>query len=497
MTFGLRLLATIAISLLVAALRQRSRIRTNWPRSPLWLPVIGLTIWALTAMPGLTWLVSNQVMLSTAGNLALLYGVLSLGGWLVLDIPGAEGWWRTPPKILNDLCVIIVGVVLTLLVLQQAGVSLSGLITTSAFLTAVVGFAAQEPLKDIFGGLGLQFDQPFKEGDWIQIGNDCGQVIALTLMNTYIRSGMDGCILIIPNDTVAQATVRRVRLGTPYGNCFEVGLDYGFPPSQALSLLLGVVTRHASVLTKPAPKAWVAKFEDSSICYGIQVWHRDISDVERLKIRGELLEQIWYALERTGQSIPFPVRLRNPKPQALAAGDPMCADAQRKVQWLASNALFKDLSQEQLDALAPSTRCVRFARGESVMVQGESGYCLYQVITGKVEVSQTNEKGAEHIVSTLGQHQIFGEMALCTNQPRNSTVRALTESVLLEVERRDLQPLIDQDQALVERLARLVHLRQKEAGAIKQKQGQSDLITENLLIRSMHKLYNIFQGDKI
>ena len=333
MTFGLRLITTILITLLLAVSHQRNLISSRWPKPPVRLPVLALLIWVGTALPFLEKIISKQASLTTIGQLALLYATLSLGGWLLLEIPGALGWWHPPAKILRQLSGLILAAILTLIILQQAGVNLAGLITTSALLTGVVAFAAQEPLKDIFGGLSLQLDQPFKEGDWIQIGEDCGQVIMLTLMNTYLRTGMDGCTLIIPNDTVAQATIRRVHLGSPYGNCFEVGLDYGFPPSQALSLLLGVVNRHASVLTKPAPKAWVASFEDSYICYGIQVWHRDISDVKRLSIRGELMEQIWYALERIGQSIPFRVRLGSPKPQTLAADDPMCADSQRIGQW--------------------------------------------------------------------------------------------------------------------------------------------------------------------
>lgn len=495
MTFGLRLITTILITLLLAVSHQRNLISSRWPKPPVRLPVLALLIWVGTALPFLEKIISKQTSLTTIGQLTLLYATISLGGWLLLEIPGALDWWHPPAKILRQLSGLILAAILTLIILQQAGVNLAGLITTSALLTGVVAFAAQEPLKDIFGGLSLQLDQPFKEGDWIQIGEDCGQVIMLTLMNTYLLSGMDGCTLIIPNDTVAQATIRRVHLGTPYGNCFEVGLDYGFPPSQALSLLLGVVNSHASVLTKPAPKAWVASFEDSYICYGIQVWHRDISDVKRLSIRGELMEQIWYALERIGQSIPYRVLLGSPKPQTLAVDDPMCADAQRKVKWLTSNALFTDLSQAQLDALAPSTRCVRFAKGETIIRQGESGDCLYQVITGTVEVSQTNSKGQEITFPKLGQHEIFGEMALCMKQPRNSTVRALEESVLLEVERRDLQPLIDQDQGLIEKLARLVHLRQMEIGMLNKEQDLSrKLDNQRRLIRSMHKLYKVIRG---
>ena len=184
MSFIARLLVTLAATLLLFTVRRTSRARLHWPPPPLRLALSGLITWTLTAVPGLTGLVANQMILIATGRLAFLYAMVSLAGWLLLDVPSAKKWWRTPPKIMNDLCVIIIDGVLTLAVLQQAGVSISSLITTSAFLTAVIGFAAQEPLKDMFGGLGLQLDQPFKEGDWIQIGELKGQVVSLTLMNT-------------------------------------------------------------------------------------------------------------------------------------------------------------------------------------------------------------------------------------------------------------------------------------------------------------------------
>ncbi|HJN35534.1 MAG TPA: mechanosensitive ion channel family protein [Prochlorococcaceae cyanobacterium Fu_MAG_50] len=494
--FGLRLSATVLVILLLVVLRQRSLLRAGLPKPPLRLPVLALLVWLATALPLLVdWFSVKQALLATIGHLALLYAILSLGGWILLEIPGALGWWQTPPKILRELCVLIAAAALTVIILQQAGVNLAGLITTSALLTAVVGFAAQEPLKDIFGGLSLQFDQPIKEGDWIQIGDDSGQVITLTLMNTYLRSAIDGCTLIIPNDTVCQATVRRMQPKSPYGNYFEVGLDYGFPPSQAISLLLDVVNRHSCVLAKPAPKVWVASFEDSAISYGLQVWHQDLGEIERKRIRGELLEQIWYALARVGQSIPFPVRTLSRKKQIISKNDPMSADDQRKLNWLSNNVLFCDLNQAQIETLAPSTRCIRFAKGETVIRQGEDDDCFFQVIAGMVEIFQSDADGHEHTLAKLGQNQIFGEMAICTNQPRSASARTMEESVLLEVERRDLQPLIDQDQSLLEKLARVVHHRQTENLKSKQELDSSVAISENRLIRSMQKLYNVFRGN--
>ena len=495
MPFIPRLLITIATTCLLVAARQSRRLTGRSLKLPIGLPVIGLWIWTLSSLPAPTWLVGDQTIITTIGQLAFLYGMLSLLGWLLFDLPSIRGWWKTPPKIFNDVCIIIVGAIITLAVLQQAGVSLSGLITTSAFLTAVIGFAAQEPLKDIFGGLGLQFDRPFKEGDWIEIGEHRGQVVSLTLMNTYIRSGLDGCTLIIPNDTVAQSPVRKIQTKKPYGNCFEVGLDYSFPPTQAIDLLLRVVHDHPDVLTNPTPNVWVKKFDDSAINYGIQVWHVDEGDVKRLQIRGQLLEQIWYSLERIGQSIPFPVRTLARKKEIKAASTPIHAEENQKMTWLAESHFFGVLSDVQIAQLAPLTRCLRFTTGEIVIKQGETGDCCFHIIEGAVEVVQLDEQGIERHLASLGKKELFGEMAVCTNEARTASIRATQETVLLEIERQDLQPLIDNDAALLEKLARLVLKRQQATGKLIEEQNKVDSRKESRLIRSMQKLYNVFRGN--
>ncbi|QEY32772.1 mechanosensitive ion channel [Synechococcus sp. RSCCF101] len=494
-----RLLVSISLGLLLGLLRRRQRLghgrARQLPRPPLGRILLFMGVWVSASLPlpsQLTFLTSWR---DIAGQLALLYACLTLGGWAMVEVPGSLGWQRRPAKILLDLSLLILGAVLTLVLLQERGVNLVGLVTTSAVLTAVIGFAAQEPLKDVFGGLTLQIDRPFKEGDWIELDGVRGKVVSLTLMNTWLLSSIDGSTLVLPNDTVAQGVIRRVEPGVPFGNVFHVGLDYSFPPTRALDLLRGVVAHHPGVLNRPAAKVWVDGFDDSSIRYGLQVWHLAISDIDRLTIRGELQEQIWYALERVGQSIPFPIREVLPRRTRIDPEDPLHADDGTRAAWLARNPLFVELSSDQLEDLAPATRCVRFARGDTVVEQGEDGDALFQIISGSVEVCKRDERGREQRVACLGIDNIFGEMALCTDEPRSASVRALEETVLLEVERRDLQPLIDRDASVVDNMARLMHRRRQQLQAMQDRQRQHDLQAENQLIRSMRRLFNVVTGS--
>lgn len=394
-------------------------------------------------------------------ELLIIYTGLRLLGWLLLQLPERLGLWRGPSKILIDLLLLVIGTVITVIVVQQRGqVNLVGLVTTSAVLTAVIGLAAQETLKDLFAGITLQLDPPFREGDWIDLNNLRGTVTQLTLMNTHLRA-MDGSRIVISNRVVAEQTLRRFRPGQPMGNRFSLGLDYALPPSEALALLRQVLDLHPDVLSDPEPRAWVGAFDDSSISYEILVFQQELGDVPSFRLRSELLEQIWYALERVGQSVPFPVReIRHRRDRASHdRRDVSRAGVQRRAELLRSNPLLESLSVEQLQELAPLTRCIRFAAGEVIVREGDRGDALFQVIEGRVTVLKASGGGPALPVATLRSGDVFGEMTLCVDEPRSATVQALEQTVLLEVERRDLLPLIESDPTLLERIAELAAAR--------------------------------------
>ena len=73
------------------------------------------------------------------------------------------------PRIMIDLITAVGVLVVFIVVGKHAGFSIAGLITTSAVLTAVIGFSLQDTLGNVMGGLSLQLDKSVKVGDWITL----------------------------------------------------------------------------------------------------------------------------------------------------------------------------------------------------------------------------------------------------------------------------------------------------------------------------------------
>ncbi|MEQ9427049.1 MAG: mechanosensitive ion channel [Cyclobacteriaceae bacterium] len=96
----------------------------------------------------------------------------------------------------------------------------------SASIGVAVGFASQDILKNIFGGLTILFDRPFMVGDKIEVGSFYGEVVSIGLRSTRIVTA-DDSLISIPNSTVVNNSVSNANTGE--ANC-QVVAEFYLPP---------------------------------------------------------------------------------------------------------------------------------------------------------------------------------------------------------------------------------------------------------------------------
>ncbi len=89
-------------------------------------------------------------------------------------------------------------------------------IAVTASVGIAVGFAAQDVIKNIFGGIMILFDRPFQVGDKIQLGEYYGEVIKIGLRSTRIVTADDSTVT-IPNGELMNKSVSNTNYGEP--NC--------------------------------------------------------------------------------------------------------------------------------------------------------------------------------------------------------------------------------------------------------------------------------------
>lgn len=102
---------------------------------------------------------------------------------------------------------------------------------------------------------------------------------------------------------------------------------------------------------------------------------------------------------------------------------------------LAQVPLFANLSKHELTVLTKSARERDYPAGATLMRQGETGVGLFVLVSGSVRVTQHQQGGSEHELTTLGRGDVLGEMSLLDDLPRSASAVAVepTKALVLPV----------------------------------------------------------------
>lgn len=119
----------------------------------------------------------------------------------------------------------IFGWVLVIYLVIQGIISppIETVIAVTASVGIAVGFAAQDILKNIFGGLMILFDRPFKVGDKIEVGKYYGEVVEIGLRSTRVVTP-DDSLVSVPNAEIMNHSVSNANSGE--ANCQVVAEIY-------------------------------------------------------------------------------------------------------------------------------------------------------------------------------------------------------------------------------------------------------------------------------
>jgi CRP-like cAMP-binding protein len=145
------------------------------------------------------------------------------------------------------------------------------------------------------------------------------------------------------------------------------------------------------------------------------------------------------------------------------------ADPQFAVEALRRCALFAEVQEPTLAAVAETLRVRRFRRGEIIFHQGDPGDSLHIIESGAVKIALPSPEGAEAIIATLRRGDFFGELALLDGAPRSATAAALEPTETLVLSRDTFHRLIETAPGLRDALyAALVHELRRLTGHVEE-----------------------------
>ncbi|HPF92930.1 MAG TPA: mechanosensitive ion channel [Tenuifilaceae bacterium] len=145
--------------------------------------------------------------------LAIGYFVIKLIIKLLELLAERSSKYRIRIKSLIPIVRIVIWVVVIFAIIKGIyNPPLETLIAMGASITIAVGLAAQDLLKNVFGGLMLLFDRPFQVGDKIEAGKFYGEVLQIGLRATRIVTP-DDSVVSVPNMELMNTAVSNANSG--------------------------------------------------------------------------------------------------------------------------------------------------------------------------------------------------------------------------------------------------------------------------------------------
>jgi small-conductance mechanosensitive channel len=217
---------------------------------------------------------------------------------------GGAGGMPRQRKLLTDLLAIAIYATITAIVFGHVlHQPLAGLFATSGLLVIILGFALQNTLADMFAGLVLNIERPYKAGDWITLdGGTQGLVLVTNWRATHLRT-RTGDTLVVPNSLLAKSRLTNHAVPTKLHLAnIELPLAYGFDESRIEALLKQAAASVDGVLGEPAPIILLHEMTGSVVVWRVYFF---IDDFARLVVLRGLVARAVYAALRGSEMSAF------------------------------------------------------------------------------------------------------------------------------------------------------------------------------------------------
>ncbi len=207
----------------------------------------------------------------------------------------------------------VVGVLVSVAILlwgaNEIGIPAAGMLAGLGVGGFALALAAQSTVENLFGGVSIFADRPFRVGDFIHYGDSDGIVEMIGPRSTRIR-GLDGTLTTVPNADLSKMHITNYSLRD---KCFfhhVLGVRYETTPDQFEGLLNELrrrIAAHPTVEeTNDMPRVRLLKFGASSIDIDLRAYVLTTNFTEFLSVQEELLLDVIRVVDEAGSGFAFP-----------------------------------------------------------------------------------------------------------------------------------------------------------------------------------------------
>jgi small-conductance mechanosensitive channel len=236
--------------------------------------------------------------------------VLAILSWMI------QNFWKdekteeldtTTIVLLTTIVKVIVWVIAFLILLDNMGIKISGLIAGVGIGGIAIAFASQAILGDVFNYFTIFFDKPFEIGDFILIDEHKGNVEYIGLKSTRIKS-LNGEQLVFSNTDLTNSRIRNFKRMTERRVVFTFGVTYQ-TPVKTLKKILDLVKKIIDDIEDIRfDRAHFHKFGDSSLDFEVVYYVQSSDYAIFMDKQQEINFQLMEGIKKLKADFAYPTR---------------------------------------------------------------------------------------------------------------------------------------------------------------------------------------------
>jgi MscS family membrane protein len=228
------------------------------------ITTIGMLIWTIFLLK------VNKVLLQT----------------LVLHPTRFQGFNHKTLPLFQNIMNILIIILAVYLIFSIWNVDMTAWLASAGIVGIAVGFAAKDTLANLFSGVFIMADAPYKVGDYVVLDSgERGEITHIGIRSTRMLT-RDDVEITIPNSVMGNTKIIN-ESGGPHekSRCrIPIGVSYHADIDLVRSVLMGIANNDQSICRDPEPRVRFRRFNNSALDFELLVW------IDKPALKGRIID---------------------------------------------------------------------------------------------------------------------------------------------------------------------------------------------------------------
>lgn len=196
-------------------------------------------------------------------------------------------------------------IIITMIIFSAWKIEIGPILTGLGIAGIAIGFALQDSLSNIFGGISLILDDAYSHDNFVELENgEQGTIYHIGYRSTQIKTYNDE-IVTIPNGKLAGMNIKNLSRPTEnYRLSLNVNVAYGSEPEHVKTVIHEALDETQGVLDFPEPTVFFDKMGDYFLSFKLFANIR--SPLQKFPMTDKIYTTIYEKLQENNIKIPFP-----------------------------------------------------------------------------------------------------------------------------------------------------------------------------------------------